>query len=130
MPRFFLSYPGSEELEYDFYAIKPTIDKLGSPLSIRYEHEPGVDYLVDLKTGMFYVNGTWLCPTTDEGILLTNRKVEYRPVWFKRHFKTFNLVGGELDSKCAVFIGWQFTENGKNYKRTMQIHEDETIGVG
>ena len=131
MPRFILVYSKGETVTLDdFFDIKRTIDKKGSPLKIGYEIEPGIDYWVDLKTGRFYVNGEWICPADEEGILLTDRKVEYRPIWFRRWYRTFDQRGGEIDARWVLFLGWQFTENGRNYKRMMQVRQDGTVGIG
>jgi len=130
MPKFFLTYPNGETVTLDdFFDIKRTIDRKGNPTILHYQID-GVNAFVDFSTGRFYINELCICPADEDGVLLTNKKVEYRPVWFRRWYRTFDQRGGEIDARWIIFLGWQFTENGRNHKRMMQIHQDGTVGIG
>ena len=128
MQIFILVYPGEAVRLVDFLDIKRVMDAKGKPLMLCYELEY-VNYEVDFTNGRFYINDNCICPT-DGDILLTDKKVEYRPIWFRRWYRTFQVNEGEIDARWVLFLGWQFTENGRNHKRMMQIHQDGTVGVG
>lgn len=128
MQRFFLRYPNEVVETGDFFEIKRTMDSKGVPLSFRYELG-SITVAVSFKTGRFYIDDICICPA-DGDIILTDKKVEYRPIWFRRWYRTFQVNKGEIDARWILFLGWQFTENGRNHKRTMQIHQDGRVGVG
>jgi len=134
MQYFILKYPEETVILDDFFEIKRTIDDKGDPDSIRYEiseenpHESRF-YEVDLQTGCFSVDGCLIQPALDNGVL-THSDVDFRPVWFRRWYRTFQVAKGETGAQWALFLGWQFTEDGRNHKRMLQIHQDGTVGMG
>lgn len=132
---YFIFYPSGVIIADDFFEIKPVIDFMGDPTALRCKLN-NVDCTVDFLTGRFYVNGLCICPA-DGDVLLTDKKVEYRPIWwqgmrapFRRWYRTFQIGAGEIGARWIIFLGWQFTEKGRNFKRMLQIHQDGTIGIG
>lgn len=140
MQLFILVYPGEVVTTDDFCDIKRVIDAKGTPDIIRSTSD-NLSCEVNFKNGRFYVNGLCICPAEGD-VLLTDRPVEYRPIWwkgdrdtpirapFRRWYRTFQVGRGEIDARWILFFGWQFTENGRNHKRMIQIHQDGTVGVG
>jgi len=92
--RFYLFYPDEiVELE-DFIEIGKHIQQHGAPKSIRYKVY-GRDFLVDMQSGMFYVNGKSFEPLTAD-FSLFGRRIEYKPVYFRRWYRTFQTLRGEI----------------------------------
>lgn len=128
MQQFFLKYPGEIITTDDFFDIKRIMDKKGTPLMLGCQVDH-IYYDVNFTNGWFFINDNGICPA-DGDILLTDKNVEYRPIWFRRWYRTFKVGKGETGARWILFSGWQFTENGRNHKRMLQIHQDGTVGIG
>lgn len=131
MAQFILTYPGEVVKTGVFGDIRRVIKVRGTPTSLRFEIDQG-NFEANFANGYFYINNMCVRPAECD-LLLTDRKVEYRPIWFRRWYHTFEMgtgSRGEIGAYWILFLGWQFTENGRNFKRMIQIHQDGTVGVG
>lgn len=73
-------------------------------------------YQVDLRTGLFEVNGVPFSLHPDE----VPESAKLRLIYFHRHQHLS--VGGTLGGHTTqYYIGWQTTINGKNYQRTICV---------
>jgi len=124
--RFYLFYPDETVELDDFIKITEYIQKLGTPRSIRYKVY-GTDCLVDLQSGMFYINGKSFEPLTTD-FSLFGKQIEYRPIWFRRWYRTFQTLRGEVAQECHYYLGFQVTLNGRNYKKMIRIAPSGSIG--
>ena len=75
----------------------------------------GEIYEVDLRTGLFTINGKEL-KCHDEPIK------DLRLIYFRRHFHHSNMETGEQTGhEIEYHFGWQCTVGGKNIKQTISI---------
>lgn len=74
-------------------------------------------YSVNLKSGMFSVNGLRF----EVGEPLPDPRAERRLIFFKRHFHNFNIGMEEKSHDIQYHIGWQATIKGKNYQQTINV---------
>lgn len=82
--------------------------------------EPGVTSLiVDLKTGIFSLNGVPFLASNPSQVIPPNSK--FRLVYFRRHTHNHNMGGEEIGHEIEYHLGWQTTVDGKNYQQTIAI---------
>lgn len=75
----------------------------------------GFTVATDFTNGTFLVNGTTVHPAGFDGDILTNRKVEYTPIYGRRNFR------GDLGELVMPFCGWKANIGGKHYKKVIYI---------
>lgn len=73
-------------------------------------------FSVDLTDGHFEVNGIPLFLHDDR----TTK--DFRLIFFRRHKHGFNLEGAQQFHHTTYRLGWQYTENGKNYQQVIEFN--------
>jgi hypothetical protein len=95
-------------------------DKL---IAFRLDNELGRHIIVDLKIGMFVVNGSIFSIPNISG-----RKENYRLIYFRRVARNITMHGAvEQDVITEPYIGFQVTIDGKNHKAMVSIKENDLI---
>ena len=89
--------------------------------------ENGKIYSVNLKTGMFTINGVEIFPITEQELGMPLRDVKYRIIYYKRMQANFTIQKLEEPKIYFYAIGWQCLVNGKNFKRVLQIFTDGKV---
>jgi len=108
-------------------------DKLGVLVGIPIDQRIGTEFAignpfvaVDMKTGMFNVNGTnWNFMPTG----IDSSSVKFRPIWFHTIKKDYAMTGMKLVGEriTQYKIGWQFTHEEKNYQRIVFFNVETGI---
>jgi len=84
-----------------------------------------IKFIVDLHTGLFYLNG--LCPLEKE--MAPEDKGEYKLIYFRRVTRQ-TLLGSqikELGVSRLYFLGWSREFEGEQIKRVLQIHPNGRV---
>lgn len=73
---------------------------------------------VDLRSGIFYVNGL--------AVLLESEKLPTIPdkfdlIFYRQHTHHFNLKHEEIDHNIEYFIGWKCKIKGKTYQQKLAV---------
>ena len=89
--------------------------------------EDGKKYSVNLKNGMFTINGVEIFPITETELGVPLRNAKYRIIYYKRMQANFTVQKLEGPKIHSYLIGWQTTISGKNFKRVMQIFPDGKV---
>lgn len=88
-------------------------------IAFRVDAEDGRHIIIDLKVGLFMVNGT-VCNVNKYGL----DDVRYRLIYFRRN--TRNIGVGYTDTDVDVdvehFVGFQFTKDGKNHQAIVSVN--------
>jgi hypothetical protein len=92
-------------------------DKL---IAFRIDNEQGRHVIVDLKIGMFVVNGNIFAIPN-----LSNKEEKYRLIYFRRVTQNIGTSGSGKSKLVRPHIGFQVTIDNKNYKAI--ISEDKGI---
>ena len=78
---------------------------------------PQKHFSVDLEDGHFEVNGTPVFMHDDRG------PHDFRLIFFRRNKRGFNQATQEQVFHHVTYrIGWQYTEEGKNYQQVMEFN--------
>ena len=92
-------------------------------IAFRLDNEQGKHMIVDLKIGMFVVNGSIFAIPN-----LSNLKEKYRLIYFRRVVQSLGIGGVKaLPTTTEPHIGFQITINDKNYKAMVSILEGDII---
>ena len=91
-------------------------------IAFRLDNEQGRHIIVDLKIGMFVVNGSIFAIPN-----LSNLKEDYRLIYFRRVTKDIGTAGNIKGTTTEPYIGFQITINDKNYKAMVSILEGDII---
>jgi len=91
-------------------------------IAFRLDNEQGRHIIVDLKIGMFVVNGSIFAIPT-----LSNLKEPYRLIYFRRVTKSIGTSGSIKSTTTEPHIGFQTTIDGKNHKVMVSIMEGDII---
>jgi len=94
-------------------------DKL---IAFRLDNEQGKHIIVDLKIGMFVINGSIFAIPN-----LSNRPEKYRLIYFRRVTQSIGINGAVGASTTEPYIGFQITIKDKNYKTMVSILEGDII---
>jgi len=94
-------------------------DKL---IAFRLDNEQGRHIIVDLKIGMFVVNGSIFAIPK-----LSNLKEDYRLIYFRRVTKDIGTAGNIKSTTTEPHIGFQTTIDGKNHKVMVSIMEGDIV---
>lgn len=86
--------------------------------------ENGKLYSVNLKTGMFSINGVDIFPITEEELGLPLRDAHYRIIYYRRMQASFTPQQIEDSALLCHLLGWQTNIDGKNFKRILHIYDD------
>jgi hypothetical protein len=87
-----------------------------------FENYPGyssLNLVVDLKTGLFSLNGVPFLASDPSQSIPADAK--FRLVFFRRHTHTNNIGGNEISHDVEYHVGWQTTVDGKNYQQTIAL---------
>jgi hypothetical protein len=80
---------------------------------------PNVNLIVDLKTGLFSLNGVPFLASNPSETIPPDSK--FRLVYFRRHTHITNGDGEQISHDTEYHLGWQTTVDGKNYQQTIAI---------
>jgi len=92
-------------------------------IAFRLDNEQGRHIIVDLKIGMFVVNGSIFAIPN-----LSNRPEKYRLIYFRRVVQSIGVNGAKaLPTTTEPYIGFQITINEENHKAMVSILEGDII---
>jgi len=92
-------------------------------IAFRLDNEQGRHIIVDLKIGMFVVNGSIFAIPN-----LSNKQENYRLIYFRRVVQSLALGGAKASpTTTEPYIGFQVTIGDKNYKAMVSILEGDII---
>jgi hypothetical protein len=89
-------------------------------------YETGHRVGVNLATGVFFA-GNQILHAGEDDVRDLSYRGDYRIIYATRHTI---IGGGDIPDNYLYLVGWQFTLNGKNYKRILYVRPDGEIIFG
>ena len=82
------------------------------------------EFAVDVRTGLFYINGIPFDPSPQ----YTMQDLKYRIIYYKRVAGEYHLNTGEQEIKTLLYLlGWQVTIHNQNIQRIMFINSGNNL---
>ena len=88
-------------------------------IAFRIDKEDGRHIIVDLKKGIFMINGS-IFEVPGQSF----KNVNYRLIYFRRVARNIGTSGTDVSSDTEHFVGFQFTENDTNKKVMLSTKKD------
>lgn len=116
---------GSDNLPKEIFVAKDNLTATDRPKQIMLSVY-GKEYGVNLENGMFLKDGSWM----EHPQAISGTPDHYRLIYFKRIRKLISEVQTHFEEICSVrniYVGFQTTISGQNYKRMMVILPDGDV---
>lgn len=116
-------YQFDKDKENLFKEVRDNFNKLNT--FILYHISKPFKIIVDLKKGLIYFNDVQV---TEPDLL--KKKDNIRLIYFRRNKVHFNEKFEQTGHDIIYFIGYQYTNNGKNKKVILQVDKNQYITIG